>query len=45
MRACARQYHAEHVITAAEHGKHVIVEKPMALSIDDCEAMNEARGA
>src|SRR5437762_2566019 len=34
--------HAEHVITAAEHGKHVIVEKPMALTIDECEAMNAA---
>jgi phthalate 4,5-cis-dihydrodiol dehydrogenase len=34
--------HAEHVITAAEHGKHVIVEKPIALSIDECEAMNAA---
>jgi phthalate 4,5-cis-dihydrodiol dehydrogenase len=34
--------HAEHVICAAEHGKHVIVEKPMALSLDECEAMNAA---
>jgi len=34
--------HAEHVITAAEHGKHIIVEKPMALTIDECEAMNAA---
>jgi phthalate 4,5-cis-dihydrodiol dehydrogenase len=36
------QLHAEHVITAAEHGKHAIVEKPMALSIAECEAMNAA---
>jgi phthalate 4,5-cis-dihydrodiol dehydrogenase len=36
------QLHAEHVITAAKHGKHVIVEKPMALSIEECEAMNAA---
>lgn len=36
------QLHAEHVITAAEHKKHVIVEKPMALSIEECEAMNAA---
>ena len=35
-------FHAEHVITAAEHGKHVIVEKPMGLSIEECEAMNAA---
>ncbi|SRR5581483_1894160 len=34
--------HAEHVITAAEHGKHVIVEKPMALTLAEAEAMNEA---
>jgi phthalate 4,5-cis-dihydrodiol dehydrogenase len=34
--------HAEHVITAARHGKHVIVEKPMALTIAECETMNEA---
>jgi phthalate 4,5-cis-dihydrodiol dehydrogenase len=36
------QLHAEHVITAAEHGKHVIVEKPMALTVEECEAMNAA---
>ncbi len=35
-------FHAEHVILAANRGKHVIVEKPMALSIEECEAMNEA---
>ncbi|HLY66013.1 MAG TPA: Gfo/Idh/MocA family oxidoreductase [Chloroflexota bacterium] len=34
--------HAEHVITAAERGKHAIVEKPMGLTIAECEAMNEA---
>jgi phthalate 4,5-cis-dihydrodiol dehydrogenase len=36
------EYHCEHVITAAEHGKHVVVEKPMALSIAECERMVEA---
>ena len=36
------QFHAEHVIAAAEHGKHIIVEKPMGLTIDECEAMNAA---
>jgi phthalate 4,5-cis-dihydrodiol dehydrogenase len=40
--ATPNQLHAEHVIAAAERGKHVIVEKPMALSITECDAMNEA---
>lgn len=31
--------HAEHTITAAEHGKQVIVEKPMALTLEECAAM------
>ena len=40
--ATPNELHAKHVITAANHGKHAIVEKPMALSIDECEAMNAA---
>src|SRR6185436_2768815 len=28
------QFHAEHVILAARRGKHILVEKPMALSLD-----------
>ena len=40
---CTPNYlHAEHVIIAAEHRKHVVVEKPMALTIEECEAMNAA---
>lgn len=35
-------FHAQNVIAAAERGKHVIVEKPMAPSIEECEAMNAA---
>ncbi len=35
-------FHAEHVLMAAKHGKHIIVEKPMGLSIEECEAMNAA---
>jgi phthalate 4,5-cis-dihydrodiol dehydrogenase len=31
--------HAEHSIVAAEHGKQVIADKPMALSMEDCDAM------
>ncbi|HSQ11984.1 MAG TPA: Gfo/Idh/MocA family oxidoreductase, partial [Candidatus Deferrimicrobium sp.] len=34
--------HARHVIAAAERGKHVIVEKPMAMTLGECDAMNEA---
>ena len=31
--------HKEFVIRAAQAGKHVICEKPMALSVEDCDAM------
>jgi phthalate 4,5-cis-dihydrodiol dehydrogenase len=34
--------HAEHAITAAQHKKHIIVEKPMAMTLAECDAMNEA---
>ncbi len=34
--------HAEHAITAAKHKKHIIVEKPMAMNLAECDAMNEA---
>jgi phthalate 4,5-cis-dihydrodiol dehydrogenase len=37
--ATPHQFHRAHAIMAAEHGKHVIVEKPMALTLDDCDAM------
>lgn len=32
-------HHASHVINLARYGKHIIVEKPMALSIDDADDM------
>ncbi|HEY4176139.1 MAG TPA: Gfo/Idh/MocA family oxidoreductase [Kofleriaceae bacterium] len=31
--------HAKHVIDLAVHGKHIVVEKPMALTLDDADAM------
>jgi phthalate 4,5-cis-dihydrodiol dehydrogenase len=34
--------HVEHMSLAAQHGKHAIVEKPMALTLEDCEAMTQA---
>lgn len=35
-------YHAEHVIDLARYGRHVVVEKPMALRVKDCRAMMAA---
>lgn len=44
--ATPHQLHARHVQIAAAAGKHVLVEKPMALSLEDCDAMIDAcRGA
>jgi phthalate 4,5-cis-dihydrodiol dehydrogenase len=37
--ATPHQWHREHAVLAAGHGKHVIVEKPMALSLGDCDQM------
>ena len=34
--------HAEHVIAAAEAGKHVLLQKPMALTLEDCDAIIDA---
>lgn len=43
--ATPHQFHAEHVRIAAAHGKHVLVEKPMALTLAQCDAMIEATDA
>jgi phthalate 4,5-cis-dihydrodiol dehydrogenase len=40
--ATPHQFHAEHVVLAAQHGKHVLVEKPMAIHLADCTRMIEA---
>jgi len=34
--------HREQTIAAAQHGKHILVEKPMATSVADCRAMIDA---
>ena len=40
--ATPNSLHAEHAIVAAKHKKHIIVEKPMAMTLAECGAMNEA---
>jgi len=39
------QFHVEHARLAAAAGKHILVEKPMALSVDECRAMIDAARA
>jgi phthalate 4,5-cis-dihydrodiol dehydrogenase len=40
--ATPNRFHAPHAILAANHGKHVVVEKPMAISLQEAEQMVEA---
>src|SRR5580704_12575743 len=37
--ATPHQFHAAHAISLAEAGKHIILEKPMALTLADCDAI------
>jgi len=37
--ATPNPFHAEHTLAAIEGDKHVIVEKPMALTLEDCDRM------
>jgi phthalate 4,5-cis-dihydrodiol dehydrogenase len=37
--ATPHHLHRSHAVAAAEAGKHIIVEKPMALTLEDCDAM------
>lgn len=43
--ASPHQFHVEQVRTAALFGKHILVEKPMALQLEDCRAMIAAADA
>src|SRR5262249_59925934 len=36
------QYHAQHATLAAQHGKHLLIEKPMALTLDECNTIMDA---
>jgi phthalate 4,5-cis-dihydrodiol dehydrogenase len=40
--ATPHQYHAAHVALAAAHGKHVLVEKPIAITLQECRLMIDA---
>ena len=40
--ATPHQFHREHATQAARAGKHLLIEKPMALTIEDCTAITEA---
>ena len=40
--ATPHEMHAAHACLAARRGKHVLVEKPMALAVEECRAMTRA---
>ena len=40
--ATPHQFHAQHSVLAAHHGKHLLVEKPLALTLDECAAIVDA---
>jgi phthalate 4,5-cis-dihydrodiol dehydrogenase len=40
--ATPHNLHVQHTLAAVERGKHVVLEKPMALSLEDCDRMIEA---
>jgi len=37
--ATPHQFHRDHVLGAVGHGKHVLVEKPIALTLEECDEM------
>ena len=40
--ATPHQFHARHAALAFAHGKHVLLEKPMAITLDECTAIIDA---
>ena len=40
--ATPHQFHREHATQAAAAGKHLLIEKPMALTVEDCTAIADA---
>ena len=40
--ASPHQFHCQHVLIAAASGKHVLLEKPMAITVDECTRMVDA---
>jgi len=40
--ATPNEFHAEHAVAAAGRGKHVICEKPMAVTLEECDRIIEA---
>jgi len=40
--ATPNKFHVEHALAAIENGKHVLVVKPMALTLDDCDRIIES---
>jgi phthalate 4,5-cis-dihydrodiol dehydrogenase len=40
--ATPHQFHAQHAALAARHGKHLLIEKPIALTLDECTSIIDA---
>jgi phthalate 4,5-cis-dihydrodiol dehydrogenase len=40
--ATPHQLHVEHAQIAARHGKHLLIEKPLAITLDECKTITEA---
>jgi phthalate 4,5-cis-dihydrodiol dehydrogenase len=40
--ATPHQFHREHALQAAQAGRHLLIEKPMALTVEDCTAIVDA---